>query len=53
MLKQHCVMYESKLGKAIEIVYLVASQFVYDINNIGLNIYSGTICELAKKRKYG
>jgi AhpD family alkylhydroperoxidase len=35
-----------------EIVYLVSSQYLYNINNIGLNIHSDMICDLAKKRRY-
>lgn len=35
-----------------EIVYLVASEHVYNITNIGLNIHSDMLCDLAKKRKY-
>src|SRR5487761_273078 len=31
-----------------EIVYLVASQYLYNINNIGLNIHSEMICDIVK-----
>ncbi len=33
-----------------EIVYLVASEHVYNITNIGLNIHSDMLCDIAKKR---
>lgn len=33
-----------------EIVWLVASEFYYNIGNIGLNIHSDMLCDLAKKR---
>jgi alkylhydroperoxidase family enzyme len=36
-----------------EIVYVVASEHLYNITNIGLNIHSDMICDLVKKRKYG
>lgn len=36
-----------------EIVYLVASEHLYNLTNIGLNIRSDMICDLAKQRKYG
>lgn len=36
-----------------EIVYLVASEHLYNMTNIGLNIHSDMICDIAKKRKYG
>ncbi len=35
-----------------EIVYLVATEHLYNLTNIGLNIHSDMICDLAKKRKY-
>ncbi len=35
-----------------EIVYLVASEHLYNLTNIGLNIQSDMICDLAKKRKF-
>jgi alkylhydroperoxidase family enzyme len=35
-----------------EIVYVVASEHLYNITNIGLNIHSDMICDLAKKRKH-
>jgi alkylhydroperoxidase family enzyme len=35
-----------------EIVYIVASEHLYNITNIGLNIHSDMICDIAKKRKY-
>ena len=34
-----------------EIVYLVASEHMYNMTNIGLNIHSDMICDIAKKRK--
>jgi alkylhydroperoxidase family enzyme len=34
-----------------EIVYLVATQFLFNINNIGLNIHSDMICDIARKRR--
>ncbi|HJT23326.1 MAG TPA: carboxymuconolactone decarboxylase family protein [bacterium] len=33
-----------------EIVYLVATEHVYNITNIGLNIHSDMLCDLTKKR---
>lgn len=36
-----------------EIVYVVASEHLYNVTNIGLNIHSDMICDIAKKRKYG
>lgn len=33
-----------------EIVWLVASEHVYNITNIGLNIHSDMLCDLAKKK---
>jgi alkylhydroperoxidase family enzyme len=33
-----------------EIVWLVASEHVYNISNIGLNIHSDMLCDLSKKR---
>ena len=36
-----------------EIVYLVASEHVYNMTNIGLNIHSDMLCDLVKKRKHG
>jgi alkylhydroperoxidase family enzyme len=33
-----------------EIVYLVASEHLYNINNIGLNIHSDLLCNIAQKR---
>lgn len=36
-----------------EIVYLVASEHLYNITNIGLNIQSDMICDLTKKWKQG
>ncbi|MDG7008563.1 MAG: carboxymuconolactone decarboxylase family protein [Nitrososphaerota archaeon] len=35
-----------------EMVYLVASEHVYNMTNIGLNIHSDMLCDLAKKRRY-
>jgi len=34
-----------------EIVWLVASEHMYNMSNIGLNIHSDMLCDLAKKRK--
>jgi len=34
-----------------EIVWLVASEHVYNISNIGLNIHSDLLCDIAKQRK--
>ncbi len=34
-----------------DIVWLVASEHVYNITNIGLNIHSDMLCDIAKKRK--
>ncbi len=36
-----------------EIVYLVASEHLFNLSNIGLNIRSDMICDIVKKRKYG
>ncbi len=36
-----------------EIVYLVASEHMFNITNKALNIQSDMICDLVKKRKYG
>ncbi len=36
-----------------EIVYLVASEHVFNMTDIGLNIHSDMICDIARKRKYG
>jgi alkylhydroperoxidase family enzyme len=33
-----------------EIVYLVASEHVYNITNIGLNIHSDMLCDISKKK---
>ena len=34
-----------------EIVWLVASEHLYNVTNIGLNIHSDTLCDINKKRK--
>lgn len=34
-----------------EIVYVVATEHVYNITNIGLNIHSDMLCDLAKKKR--
>lgn len=34
-----------------EIVWLVASEHLYNMTNIGLNIHSDVLCDLSKKRK--
>jgi alkylhydroperoxidase family enzyme len=34
-----------------EIVWLVASEHVYNITNIGLNIHSEMLCDISKKKK--
>jgi len=34
-----------------EIVWLVASEHVYNMTNIGLNIHSDMLCDVARKRK--
>jgi len=34
-----------------EIVWLVASEHVYNITNIGLNIHSDMLCDISRKRK--
>ncbi len=36
-----------------EIVYLVASEHLYNINNIGLNIHSDLLCNIAQKSGAG
>ena len=34
-----------------EIVWLVASEHVYNMTNIGLNIHSDMLCDITKKRR--
>jgi alkylhydroperoxidase family enzyme len=34
-----------------EIVWLVASEHFYNMTNIGLNIHSDMLCDIARKRK--
>jgi alkylhydroperoxidase family enzyme len=34
-----------------EIVWLVASEHVYNITNIGLNIHSDMLCDITKKKQ--
>lgn len=34
-----------------EIVYLVATEHVYNLTNIGLNIHSDMLCDITKNRK--
>jgi len=34
-----------------EIVWLVASEHVYNISNIGLNIHSDMLCDISRKRR--
>ena len=34
-----------------EILWLVATEHVYNMTNIGLNIHSDMLCDLAKMRK--
>jgi alkylhydroperoxidase family enzyme len=34
-----------------EIVWLVASEHIYNITNIGLNIHSDMLCDISKKKK--
>jgi alkylhydroperoxidase family enzyme len=36
-----------------EIVWLVASEHVYNITNIGLNIHSDMLCDISRKRSGG
>jgi alkylhydroperoxidase family enzyme len=36
-----------------EIVWLVASEHVYNMTNIGLNIHSDMLCDIARKKKQG
>ncbi len=36
-----------------EIVYLIATEHLYNMTDIGLNIHSDMICDIAKKRKFG
>jgi len=33
-----------------EIVWLVASEHLYNITNLGLNIHSDMLCDLSRKR---
>ncbi|WP_343636251.1 hypothetical protein [Fluviicola sp.] len=35
-----------------EIVWIVSSEFYYNIGNIGLNIHSDMLCDIAKKRMH-
>jgi alkylhydroperoxidase family enzyme len=35
-----------------EIVYLVASEHVYNLTNIGLNIHSDMLCDIARSKKH-
>jgi len=34
-----------------EIVWLVASEHVYNMTNLGLNIHSDLLCDISRKRK--
>ena len=34
-----------------EIVWFVASEHLYNMTNIGLNIYSDMLCEISRKEK--
>lgn len=34
-----------------EIVYLISSEHLYNLTNIGLNIHSDMLCDISKKRK--
>jgi hypothetical protein len=34
-----------------EIVWLVASEHLYNLTNIGLNIHSDMLCDIRRKRK--
>lgn len=36
-----------------EIVYLIASEHLYNMTDLGLNIHSDMICDIAMKRKHG
>jgi hypothetical protein len=36
-----------------EIVWLVASEHFYNITNIGLNIHSGMLCDISRKKNEG
>jgi len=36
-----------------EVVWLVASEHLYNMTNIGLNIHSDMLCDISKKRKTG
>ncbi|HWN24056.1 MAG TPA: hypothetical protein VNN16_03030, partial [Candidatus Sulfotelmatobacter sp.] len=36
-----------------EIVWLVASEHLYNITNIGLNIHSDMLCDISRKRNRG
>jgi alkylhydroperoxidase family enzyme len=36
-----------------EIVWLVASEHVYNMTNIGLNIHSDMLCDISRKRSHG
>lgn len=37
--------------KICEIVWLVASEHVYNMTNLGLNIHSDLLCDISRKRK--
>jgi hypothetical protein len=34
-----------------EIVWITATEFYYNIGNIGLNVHSDSLCDIAKMRK--
>jgi hypothetical protein len=34
-----------------EIVWLVATEHLYNMTNIGLNIHSDTLCDISRKKK--
>ena len=36
-----------------EIVWLVASEHIYNMTNIGLNIHSDMLCDIRRKKKAG
>jgi len=38
-------------GKICEIVWLVASEHIYNMTNLGLNIHSDLLCDISRKRK--
>ena len=40
-----------RLGRRRSTVYVIASEHVYNMSNIGLNIHSDMLCDITKARK--